>query len=239
MLTFRKGIIDGMPIALGYLSISFAFGILALERGLPFWSPILMSLINFTGTGQFAGIDLISSNAALGEVALTLLVINIRYLLMSVTLSQHLPRKLPFWQRLFIGFGNTDEVFAVAIGQKSTLPFAYLSSLILTSYLGWNLGTLLGAVAGSTLPEILRKSLGISLYGMFIAILVPAARQSSPILKVILIALISSCLLNYLPLFSFLGDGFIIIICGVLAAAIAAYLFPLEMPKKQEEECNL
>jgi len=229
MLTFRKGFNDGIPIALGYLSVSFAFGMLAVEKGLPLWSPVLLSISNFTGTGQFAGIDLISSNAGLWEVVFTILVINIRYMLMSLSLSQHLVKDMPVWQRMVIAFGNTDEIFGVSIRQKVPLTMRYMAGIILCSYSGWNAGTVLGVLASSALPLMVRAALGIALYAMFIAIIIPPARESKPVMKVIVLSVLLSCVFSYVPVLSGLGGGWTIIICGVISAGLGAYFFPLEM----------
>jgi 4-azaleucine resistance transporter AzlC len=229
MLSFRKGLKDGVPIALGYVSVSFAFGMLAVEKGLPLWSPILLSITNFTGTGQFAGIDLIRSGAGLWEVCFTLLIINIRYVLLSLSLSQKLSPKITFLQRLLIAFGNTDEVFGISIQKTEPLTMRYMMGIILCSYAGWNAGTVLGVLMSSALPEMVRTALGIALYAMFIAIIVPPSRDSKPITKVILLSVLISCLLTFIPVLSTIGGGWRIIICGVISAGLAAFLFPLEI----------
>lgn len=226
LLTFARGARDGLPIALGYLSVSFAFGILAVEKGLPVWSPILISLTNFTGTGQFAGADLISAGAGLLEIAFTLLIINLRYLLMSLSLSQRLSPKVGLLGRLAISFGVTDENFAVAIAQESPLNGRYLAGLILASFSGWLLGTVIGALAGAFLPQSLLSALGIALYAMFIAIIIPPCRENRAVLIVVGVAVVLSCLFAYLPFLSALGSGWAIIICGVVSALIGALLFP-------------
>lgn len=229
MLTFRKGFKDGLPIALGYISVSFAFGMLAVEKGLPLWSPILLSISNFTGTGQFAGIDLISSNAGLYEVIFTILVINIRYMLMSLSLSQRLDKDISVLQRMVISFGNTDEIFGVCIRQKEPLTMRYMMGIILCSYSGWNAGTVLGVLVSSALPAMIRTALGIALYAMFIAIIIPPARDSKPVMKVVLLSVLLSCIFRFVPVIQGLGSGWIIIICGVISAGLGAYFFPLAL----------
>lgn len=226
-LTFGKGVKDGLPIALGYLSVSFAFGMIAVQKGLPVWSPIVISLTNFTGTGQFAGADLLAAGAAFTEIAFTLLIINLRYLLMSLSLSQRLSPKMTLWGRLAVAFGNTDEIYAVAMQQGRELNFRYMMGLILCSYSGWILGTALGAFASSFLPTAVRSALGIALYAMFIAIILPAAKTSKPILRVVLISVVISCIFYYVPLLNTLSKGWVIIICGVVSSAVGAALFPL------------
>lgn len=229
MLTFRKGFKDGVPIALGYVSVAFAFGMLSVEKGLPLWSPVLLSVTNFTGTGQFAGIDLITSGAGLWEVAFTVLVINIRYILMSLSLSQRLVSNMPVWQRMIIAFGNTDEVYGVCMQNKEPLTMRYMTGIILCAYTGWNAGTVLGVLVSSALPLMVRVALGIALYAMFIAIIIPPARESRPIMKVILLSVLLSCVFTYVPGISMIGGGWRIIICGVISAGLGAYFFPLSM----------
>lgn len=225
-LNFYNGFKDGLPIALGYLSVSFAFGILAIEKGLPIWSPILISLSNFTGTGQFVGVGLIASGTAILEIAFTILIINIRYLLMSLSLSQKLPDNINLLQRLIIAFGNTDEIFAVSMQQKKSLNFNYMLGLILCAYLGWNFGTLLGAIASNALPIDIRNALSIAIYGMFIAIIIPPATQIKPVAKVIIVAIVISCMFKWIPYLNKISSGWAVIICGIVSSAFGAYLYP-------------
>lgn len=233
-LTFGKGIKNGMPIAFGYLSVAFAFGMICIKKGLPAWSPVLISLTSFSGTGQFAGADLIAAGAAFAEIAFTLLIINMRYLLMSLSLSQKLSGKINLFGRLLIAFGNTDEIFAVAMQQRGELCFTYMLGLILSSYSGWVGGTALGVFASAFLPEAVRSALGIALYAMFIAIIIPAAKESKPVMRVALISVIISCIFFFVPVLNTLSKGWVIIICGIVSSAVGAALFPL----KQEEGGN-
>ena len=149
-----QGMKDGLPIALGYLSVSFAFGMLSVKNGLPFWAPISISLTNLTGTGQFAGMELIAAHASLLEIAFTVLIINLRYFLMSLSWSQRIAPDISLGKRCLIAFGNTDEIFAVSMQQKGTLSFPYLMGLIFTPYIGWGSGTALGALVSNALPRI-------------------------------------------------------------------------------------
>ncbi len=231
-LTFANGAKDGLPIAFGYLSVSFAFGMVCVQKGLPAWTPVIISLTNFTGTGQFAGADLIAAGAAFAEIAMTLLIINMRYLLMSLSLSQKLGSEFSLPKRLLVAFGNTDEIFAVAIKQTNRLTFSYMMGLIISSFSGWVGGTVLGVFASSFLPDTVRSALGIALYAMFIAIIIPAARESKPVTRVVLISVIISCIFFYVPVLNMLSKGWVIIICGVVSSAIGAAFFPL----KSEEE---
>lgn len=233
-LTFAKGARDGLPIAFGYLSVSFAFGMVCIQKGLPAWAPIIISLTNFTGTGQFAGADLIAAGAAFTEIAVTLLIINLRYLLMSLSLSQKLSDKLTLANRLAIAFGNTDEIFAVAMQQNGPLTFPYMMGLIMSSFSGWVFGTVLGVFASSFLPEMVRSALGIALYAMFIAIVIPAARESKPITRVVLISVAISCIFFFVPGLNMLSKGWVIIICGIVSSAVGAAFFPLRCEEESE-----
>lgn len=226
-LVFSAGIRDGIPIAFGYLSVAFAFGMLAVEKQLPIWAPIVISLTNFTGTGQFVGIDLIAAGAAFAEIGFTILIVNLRYLLMSLSLSQKLSEGEGIVHRLIIAFGNTDEIFAVAMQQRGTLTFSYMMGLIIISFAGWCGGTVLGALASSILPQMVRSALGIAIYAMFIAIIVPAAKASRPVTRVVFIAVAMSCIFAFVPGLNKLSSGWVIIICGVVSSLIGACFFPL------------
>ena len=231
-LTFWKGIRDGLPICFGYLSVAFTFGMLAVEGGLPPWVAVLISMVCFTGTGQFAGIALIAAGSMYLEMAITIFIINVRYLLMSLSLSQKLDKQMKVLERAVLAFGVTDEVFAVAMQQDGKLGGKYLTGLMLTPYVGWAAGTLLGATVTGLLPLAVRSALGIAIYGMFISIIVTPARRSRPIALVIGIAAAISCLFFWTPGLNGLSNGWVIIIAAVLAAAFAAW----NCPVKEEEQ---
>ena len=224
---FGRGLADGIPIALGYLSVSFGFGISAVSGGLSPFTTVLISLTNLTSAGQVAGLGIILAEGAFLEMAITQLVINIRYFLMSLSLSQRLDGRFTIMHRLLVAFGITDEIFGVASSKKEPLVPRYMYGLILLPLLGWALGTLLGAIAGNILPNALKHALGIAIYGMFVAIVVPPAREHRGVLLGITVAIAISCLIAYLPFFSFITSGFSIIIAALLGAVIAAFLFPI------------
>lgn len=232
---FYSGFRDGISVALGYFSVSLAFGMLAVGRNFMSWVPIAISVSNFTGTGQFAGLDLIYANSACFEVAFTVLIINLRYSLMSLSLSQKLSEKVSIKQRFAIAFGNTDEIYAVAMRQNGLLDYHYMSGLILCSYLGWTGGTAAGAFMGNLFPQSVLDALGIALYAMFIAIIVPAAKKSSPVLKIIVISVCMSCMFEYIPFLSKLSSGWVIIICGTVSSALGAFLFPISENTEGED----
>lgn len=224
----QRGIRDGIPIAVGYFSVSFTFGMMAVQSGISPFHAVLISLLNLTSAGQFAGLTVIVSNASLMEMALTQLVVNIRYALMSVSLSQKLDDSVKMRSRLLIAYGNTDEIFAMASSKPGTVGAKYLYGLILLPVLGWVGGTLAGAVASTLLPGTVISALGVALYGMFIAIVVPPAKEHKEVRTVVLIALLLSCAFYYLPVLRQVSSGFMIIICTVAAAAVGAVLFPLK-----------
>ena len=231
---FTEGLKDGVPIALGYLSVSFSIGIMALSSGLTVFQGAFMSLTNVTSAGQFAGIAVIASGGTLLELILTQVIINLRYALMSLSLSQKLPEKMSLRKRMVIAFANTDEIFAVAMNHANSLTFPYMVGLQTLPVLGWVSGTVLGAVAGQILPSAIGSALSVALYGMFIALVVPAAVKLRPVLLVAALAAFLRCAVYYIPLFSGISPGIAIIICTVLASAIGAILFPV--PGEPEEK---
>ena len=224
----RAGLRYGIPIALGYFSVSFSFGMLAVQDGISPFHAVLISLMNLTSAGQFAGLTVIVSGASLVEMALTQLVINIRYALMSVSLSQKLDSSVKTFQRMLIAYGNTDEIFAVASSKPGTVGSKYMYGLILLPVIGWVGGTLTGAVASTILPAAVISALGVALYGMFIAIVVPVAKESKEVLLVVAVSLVFSSAFYYLPVLRNITSGFTIIICTVAAAGIGAVLFPIK-----------
>lgn len=232
--SFRMGIRDGMPICLGYLSVSFAFGIFATGAGLSVYEALLISMLNVTSAGQLAAVPIIASMGSFVELAMTQLVINLRYALMSVSLSQKLGESVRLRDRFLISFVNTDEVFAVSSGKGGKVGRKYMFGLILTPYVGWSLGTLFGAVAGNILPAILISALGIAIYAMFTAIVVPFARSGIKPLLCVAVAAAISVSLFYIPIFSGMSSGFKIIITAVLTSLIFAVLAPVE----EEEDCE-
>ncbi len=223
---FKKGIKSGLPIGIGYIPVSFTFGFLAVSGGLPIWVAVVISLTNLTSAGQFAGTNLIFAGAGYLEVALTTFVINIRYMLMSLSLSQKLERKTGTLARLALAFGITDETFVVGSLKPGTLTAPFMLGLILMPVAGWNLGTLMGGCISTLLPQALQNAMGIALYAMFIALIIPAAKASAHVLCIICIAVAVQWGLSYFPVFAFLADRFRVIISTVAAAGLGAWLFP-------------
>ena len=218
----------GMPVCLGYFSVSFGFGAMAISQGLTVWQSILISATNLTSAGQFAGLTVITAGAAIIEMILTQLVINSRYALMSLALGQRLGQSVGVGRRMVAAFFNTDEVFALGMSREGKLTVSFFVGAGTVAALGWISGTALGAVAGTILPLSVRTALGTMLYGMFIAIVVPQARQEKPMLICMVLAMVLSCLFTWLPVLNTVSAGIAIVICTVAAAAICAVLFPIK-----------
>ncbi len=223
---YRDGLKKGLPIGLGYLSVSFGFGVSAVNGGLKALWALLISMTNLTSAGQVAGLAVLAAHGPLIEMILTQLVINLRYALMGVALTQKLGR-FPLPHRLLAAFGITDEIFAVAAAERKPVTPSFFYGLMTLPYLGWALGTLLGALAGDVLPASVSGALGLAIYAMFVAIVVPAAREDGGVGWAALIACGLSCLFRYLPLFSFLSSGFSVIVSAVVAAAVMALVRPV------------
>ena len=225
---YRIGVQQGLPVGLGYLSVSFGFGAMAAAKGVKALDATLISVTNVTSAGQFAGLTLIVAAATLWEIVLTQLIINSRYALMSLALSQRMGQRIGFLPRLLIAFINTDEIFALAMARKEPLTVPFLLGLGLLPVIGWTGGTLLGALAGSVLPEAIRAALGVMLYGMFVAIVVPPAKKEKEILAAVVLALVCSSLFAWVKPLQAVSSGISIVICTVAAAAACAVLFPIK-----------
>ena len=221
--------LHGLPICLGYLSVSFGFGIMAVRAGLTIFQAVCISVTNLTSAGQAAGVGIIAAGGTLFEMALTQLVINIRYALMGLSLSQKLDGKFNTLHRMIASFGITDEIFAVSSAQPNKVSPKYMYGLIFVSFMGWTMGTFLGAAAGRLLPEAITSAMGIVLYGMFLAIIIPPSRKEKSVLTVVLAAAGISTLFYYI--FTKVSGGFSGIISAVIAAAVGAFLFPIEEEK--------
>ena len=225
---YCTGIRTGLPVGMGYFSVSFGFGAMAVAQGVRWLNAVLISVSNLTSAGQFAGLTLIVAGATLWEMVLTQLVINSRYALMSLALSQRMGQRIGFFARLPIAFFNTDEIFALAMAREEALTVPFMLGLGTLPILGWTGGTLFGALAGSVLPVHIRAALGVMLYGMFIAIVVPPARKEKPVLAAVVLALIFNCLFTWLPALQKVSSGISIVLCTVAAAALCAVLFPVK-----------
>ncbi len=233
---FKQGLKDGIPICLGYFSVSMAFGLAAVLKGFPIWAAVVMSLTNVTSAGQFAGISILAAGGSFFELAITTLIINMRYFLMSLSVSQKASGDMLLSHRFAVSFGITDEIFAVSMQKKEELNLAYMAGLILTPVLGWTLGTFSGAVATSFMPDMLSSAMGVALYGMFIAIVVPPGRESKSVLFTIVFAIALSVVFSYLSVLKDISSGWSIIIITVVVSSVAATLFPIQ--NTTEEACS-
>jgi len=224
---FSQGIRDSIPIVLGYLSVGFSVGILAFSLGIPAFAAVFMSITNMTSAGQVAGLSIIAAGGALIEIALSQLIINMRYALMNLSLSQKLDDDFSVGKRMLVSFGITDEIYAVSVSKEYPVGPRYMYGIILLPFLAWAAGTLLGCVAGELLPTGIRDALCIAIYGMFIAIIMPPAKRNRNILYAVLLSILISCCIKFIPLFAAVTGGFSIIICAVAASAVLAYLCPV------------
>ncbi len=233
-LKFKNGLKDGLPIGLGYFPVAFAFGVQASILGVPILISLLISMTNLTSAGQLAGLTIVASLGSFAEIILTQLVINSRYFLMSTMLSQKTDASFNFKHRLLTSVAITDEIFAIAVSKPKNISRNYFYGLALLPYLGWAMGTLFGATAGNLLPESVVLSLGIALYAMFIAIIIPPATKNIGILSAILLSAGISCIFYYVPVLKTISSGFAIIISAIASASVIAYFFP----RNKEENHN-
>lgn len=226
MNEFIRGIKRGFPICLGYIPVSFTFGLIAVKMGFSPAQATLISLTNMASAGQFAGIRLIEGGAPYIELVITTFVINLRYFLMSLSLSQKVAQGMPFYKRAIMAYCITDEVFALAAMEPEEVSFPFFGGLMLTPILGWTSGTLLGAVASGLLSPMVQGCMGIALYCMFIAIIIPPARKSRKVALAVVVAAFLSCMFKYVPGLNELskvgGGGWAIITAAILGAAICA-----------------
>lgn len=222
----------GIPISLGYLSVSFGFGINTVKMGYSALTASVISATSLTSAGQFMGVNVMAAGGTILEMILVQLVINLRYSLMSLSLSQKLHPSFTTRHRLIASYGITDEIFAVCSGQPRLLTPAYMYGMILISAIGWVAGTALGGYAGQILPTEISDAMGIVLYSMFIAIVVPPSKKDRRVLAVVLASAALSLLFYYV--LTMVSSGFAVIICASAASAAGAALFPRDEEKEDE-----
>lgn len=233
-MNFKRGIQDGIPIGLGYFAVSFTFGMMAVSGGLTAWQAVLISLTNLTSAGQFAGLGIIVAGGSMWEMALTQLVINLRYCLMSFSLSQKLEKNISTGHRLAVAFGVTDEIFGVSASQEGRLSPWYNYGVMSMAIPGWTLGTLAGAVLGNVLPGFLVSALNVAIYGMFLAVIIPPAKKNKSVLGVVIGAMAISTVFAVVPVLNKVSSGFVIIITTLIVAGLAAHFSPI--PEEKEAE---
>lgn len=227
MKEFKRGFRAGLPIGLGYFSVSFTFGIMAINYGLSWWQATIISMLTVTSAGQFAGIGIMIHPGQYLQMLLAQITINMRYSFMSISISQKVEKKFTGIYKWMLGFMMTDEVFAVA-SQEKEVKRIFFAGLGVLPYFGWALGTLFGALLGNVLPERLMSALSLAIYGMFVAIVMPEMQKSFAVVVTVILAAILSCCFYYLPVLSSVSSGITITVCSILAATIGAIMFPRE-----------
>lgn len=232
---FINGIRDGIPIALGYFAVAFSLGIVAKKAGLNPFQGFLSSILNHASAGEYAEFTVIMANAPYFEMVFVILVTNIRYLLMSCALSQKFDADTSYGHRILVGFGITDEIFGISVGKPGMLNPYYSYGAMAIALPGWSFGTAFGVIAGNILPASVVSALSVALYGMFVAIIVPAAKASRVVGGVILVSFLASFAVSRIPLFDGLSDSMKISLLTVVIAGIAAVLFPLKDAEERED----
>ncbi len=230
---YKRGIRDGIPIALGYFVVSFTLGILAKKAGLTAFQAFLTCGLTNASAGANAGFNAIAENVGYIDIALTTLIVNARYLLMSTALSQKLDVNTPLCHRMLVAFDVTDEIFGISVSVKGTLNPYYNYGAMMVAIPAWALGAAFGVIMGDVLPASIVSALGVGLFGMFIAIVIPPARQNKVIAGIVIISMLLSFAMASLPLVKELSSGIRVIILTVVIALAAAILFPV---KEEEDE---
>lgn len=228
---YKEGFILGLPIGIGYFCVSFAFGMMVKNVELPTWIAFLISATNLTSAGQFAGLNLIVQQATYVEIMMTTLIINLRYAIMSMSLSQKIEEKMSIFKRMILAFGVTDEIFAVSMTRTTDITLAYFMGITTPSFVGWTLGSTCGAAFSSVLPHLFADAMNIALYGMFVAIVLPQAKQDKNKRIAVVLSVLMSCLFAFSPLSKMLGSGWTIIVITLVVSAFMAIKYPI-----QEEE---
>lgn len=229
---YKKGLRDGVPIALGYFAVAFTLGIAAKDAGLTAWQAALAAALTNASAGGYAAFTLIASGAGYLEMALTQLIVNARYLLMSCSLSQKLAPDTPLRHRMLVAFDVTDEIFGISVAVKGALNPYYNYGAMTVAIPGWALGTFFGVLFGNILPLRLVSALSVGLYGMFLAIIIPPAKQNKIIAGIIIISMALSFMFSVIPLLAGISSGLRVIILTVAISLAAAVLFPV----KEEED---
>jgi 4-azaleucine resistance transporter AzlC len=229
---FLDGVKAGIPVAIGYIPIAVAFGLLARSLAIPNQITILMSLLIFAGASQFIGINLLVLGASYSEIIITTFILNLRHFLMTAALSQKMEGEESKKWRALLAFGVTDETFTIGILRSDNkLSKYFILGLNAIAYFSWNIGTWIGLFLASSLPDVLKASMGIALYAMFIGLLVPNIRKSRTVLVVSCMAIAINSLFSWLPILAGVSNGWGIIVATVTSAAIGTYLYPEEEEK--------
>lgn len=225
---FLKGMRHGVPIGLGYFAVAFTLGITAKNIGLTPLQSALMSFTMHASAGEVAAMTVIAAGSGYLEMAITQLVINLRYLLMSCALSQKVSETLWFPHRFFISYYITDEIFGISSTVDGKLNPWYTYGAACVASPGWVLGTFLGAVVGNILPANVASAMNVALYGMFLAVIIPPARKNGVIAVIVVASMLASSLLTWLEDWLPFSSGMRILILTVVIAGIAAVVHPIE-----------
>lgn len=225
---YKEGFILGIPIGIGYFCVSFAFGMMVKNVALPTWIAFLISATNLTSAGQFAGLNLIVQQAAYVEIMMTTLIINLRYAIMSMSLSQKVEEGMGIVKRMIMAFGVTDEIFAVSVTRTTDVTLPYFLGIVTPSFIGWTAGTTCGAAFSSILPTMFADAMNIALYGMFVAIVLPQTKSDSNKRLAVILSVIMSCIFAYTPLSQMISSGWTIILITIVVSAFMAWKFPIK-----------
>lgn len=232
---FKNGLRDGIPIALGYFAVAFSLGIVAKKAGLNPFQGFISSILNHASAGEYAEFTVIIANAPYIEMAFVILITNIRYLLMSCALSQRFAPDSSLLHRIFVGFGITDEIFGISIARAGSLNPYYNYGAMAIALPSWAMGTALGIIAGNILPTSVVSALSVALYGMFVAIIVPAAKSNRVVAGTIIISFVVSFVVSKISLFDNMSDSMKISLLTILISGAAAIFFPV---KDETEDDN-
>lgn len=225
---YLYGLKKGIPVALAYFAVSFAFGVMMKNGGMSPLVLLIMSLISFSSAGELAGAELILHVASYFELFITIILINLRYALMSLSLSQKIDPKTPWWKRILMSFGIADELYAITITEKKEINLSYILGLATLPFIAWAFGTFLGSLGASLFPEKILIALNFALYSMFIAIIIPDCKKNYKVLIVILIAISLSCMFYYVPYIKEIGLGFKIVLSTIIACLVGAIFFKVK-----------
>lgn len=230
---YKQGLHDGVPIGLGYFAVAFTLGIVAKNAGLTAIQTFLATALTNASAGGYAGFTAIAENSTYIDIALTMLIVNARYLLMSAALSQKLAPNTPLKHRMLVAFDVTDEIFGISVAVNGTLNPYYNYGAMTVSIPCWATGAMMGVLMGNILPQNLVSALSVGLYGMFLAIVIPPARKNKIIAGIVILSMILSFLFTKIPFISGMSSGIRVIVLTVAIALLAAILFPV---KEEENE---
>ena len=223
---FAEGVRDGIPIALGYFAVAFSLGIAARDAGLTPLQGFIASVLCTASAGEHALFTLIGAGAAAWEVALVTLITNARYFLMSCALSQRIAPGMKSGHRWAVAAAVTDEIFGISIARPGALEPKYHYGAMAVAVPAWALGTALGILMGTILPGRVVSALGVALYGMFLAIIIPPARKERSVALCVVFGFLCSWAAGVLPALRELSAGTRTILLTLGLSALAALLFP-------------